>query len=501
MVISSFLLGSNGEFTINANVELEQNFDNADVKVLYVLTRFIDNSYFSSVIAYAEEDFTLSTAGQSENYSHSFSVNSNWDDSTIKGFVLVQRMLTGDSEIYQADEAGSAAVSMTEANFGPAYIGSNFSKTFLVANISTSTTTISMTMDAPGFEVSGEMNYTLESGAIQSHTITFLPTAEQNYGGFINISTDIPGFENNMITLSGSGFANEAPSAENFRFDGVLMREFSVDVIYDFVDADEDAEGQTMMSWEISDDGENWSDFTNINADIQTLYFTSNHVGKYFRFTLLPYDEHQMPGQEMSIVTPYPVSDLVAPSNFGFTVENGNDIILSWEAPALPEVRSLFGYKIQRDGQYIATIMEAETLTYTDEAVEDGTHTYVIRSIYAPGGLSTPSDPIEIYINNGVSNENDTQELIVSNTSYPNPFSTNSNLDIQTKGNQHVQVAIYNLKGQLIKTLANQTFTQGNHQITWDGSDQNGNKCSDGVYFYKVVTPEKTFSSKTILIK
>lgn len=501
MTIDSYLLGSAGEYSLNANIQLEEAFDNANVKVLYILTRYITDSYFSSVIAYAEEDFTQTNAGQSGAYSHAFSVDSSWDASTIKGFVLVQRMLTGDSEIFQADEAGSSAVSMTEADFGPAYIGSAFTKSFVVANVSGSTTDVTITMDAPGFELSGEMNYSLAGGAIQNHTITFLPTEEENYSGVITIATDIPGFEMNTISLSGSGFTNQAPVAENLRYDGVLMKNFSVDVIYDFMDADDDDEGETMMAWYSSDDGENWTDFNNINADIQTLHFTADHVGKYFKFTLTPIDEHQMPGQEISVVTPTPISDLVAPTNFAYTIENGNDVVLTWDPPIFPEVRGLFGYKIQRGSAFIATIMDTETLTYTDENVEDGTHVYVIKGVYSPGGLSMPSEPIEIIVNNGVSNENDTQELIVSKSSYPNPFSQTSAIDIQAKRAQHIQVAIYNLKGQLIKTLADETFAQGMHNISWDGRDQNGNKCSNGVYFYKVVTPKKTFSSKTILIK
>jgi hypothetical protein len=501
MTIDSYLLGSAGEYSLNATIQLEQAFDNANVKVIYILTRYITDSYFSSVIAYADEDFTQSNAGQSGTYSHAFSVDSSWDASTIKGFVLVQRVLSGDSEIYQADEAGSSAVSMTEADFGPAYIGSNFTKSFVVANVSGTTTNVSITMDAPGFELSGEMNYSLAPGAIENHTITFLPTEETDYNGLITITTDILGFETNTITLSGSGFPNQAPVAENLRFDGVLMKNFSVDVIYDFVDADDDDEGETMMAWYISDDGENWSDFNNINADQLTLHFTPEHVGKYFRFTIMPIDEHQMPGQEVTITSPNPISDLVAPTNFAYTVENGNDIVLTWEPPIFPEVRGLFGYKIQRGTTFIATIMDTEVLTYTDEDVEDGTHVYVIKGVYSPGGLSMPSEPIEIIINNGVSNENDSQELIVSKSSYPNPFNKMSAIDIQARKAQHIQVSIYNLKGQLIKTLADETFTQGMHNITWDGRDQNGNKCSNGIYFYKVVTPEKTFSSKTILIK
>lgn len=501
MTIDAVFLGSNGEYTLNANVALEQNFDNSNVKIVFILARNISEDYFSSVIAYEYSDFDLTSAGASGTYEQSFSVNSSWDSDTIKGYVMVQKWSSTDSEIYQAAEAGSPAVSMTDASFGEAYIGSEFTKSFVVANIGDANTDVSVSIDAPGFAVSGEMNYSLVPDETRTHTITFLPTADQTYSGFINVATDIPGYENNTITLSGTGFPNEAPVVENLRFEGTLMTNASIDVIYDFIDADDDDEGETNLQWYISDDGENWTEFNNINADILTLHFNAEHIGKYFKFTVLPVDEHQMPGQEVSITTPSAVINLAPPANLAYTVEDGNNIVLTWEAPEFPELRALFGYKIFRGSSVITTIMDTDTFTFTDENVEDGTHTYSIRGIYSPGGLSGDSNILEITINNGVSNENDTEEIILSNIAYPNPFSASSSLNLQVKRDQAVNVAIYNLKGQLIKTLAEQTFKAGSHSISWDGRDQNGSKCSNGVYFYKVVTPEKTLMSKTMLIK
>lgn len=501
MTIDAFILGSNGEYTINANIALEQTFNNAGVKVVFVLARYITDPYFSSVIAYEYDDFTLSASGASGIFEHTFSVNPSWDPETIKGYVMVEKWLSTDSEIYQAAEAGSSAVSTTEANFGAAYIGSDFTKSFVVANIGSSPANVDLTLDAAGFSVSGDMSYSLNSGEVREHIITFTPTSAQNYSGYINISTTIPGFESNTITLSGSGFINAAPLAENLAFEGTLMVSSSINVNYDFVDADNDNEGESVKQWYSSTDGETWTEYTNTNADILTLHFTADHVGKFFKFTVLPVDEHHMPGQEVVVETPSAVIGLAAPANLAYTVADGNNIVLTWETPVFPEIRGLFGYKILRGTSFIATITNTETFTYTDENVADGTYIYSIRSIYSPGGLSGDSNTLNITIANGVSNENDTQALIISESSYPNPFSTSSSIDIQAKKSQHIQVGVYNLKGQLINTLADKTFTQGLHNIAWDGRDLNGNRCSNGVYFYKIISDEKTTTKKTILLK
>ncbi len=502
MTINATLLGSEGEYTLNANIGLEENFDNSGVKVVFILARHISDEYFSSVIAYDySTDFNLSSSGSTGMFEKTFSVNSSWDPETIKGYVLVQSWNTTSPEIYQAAEAGSAAVSMTDASWGEAYIGSEFTKTFVVANIGSSATDITITMDAPGFELSGEMNYSLAPGQTQAHNITFIPTADQVYSGFINIQTTIPGFENNTITLSGTGFTNAAPVIENLSFDGVLMKNSSIEVLYDFVDSDGDDEGDSIYQWYISDDGENWSDFTNINADIFTIHFAVEHIGKYFKFTILPYDEHLMPGEEVVVQTTQAVIDLAPPANLAYTVENGNNIVLTWEPPVLPLVRGLFGYKVLRGSTFIATITDTDVLTYTDENVEDGTYTYIVKGIYSPGGLSTDSNMLNITIVNGVSNENDVEESNISINNYPNPFSVYNSFVFNTKREEHIKIDVYNIKGQFINTIADRPFSQGEQSVVWDGKDLNGNKCSSGVYFYKVITPEKTLTSKVILMK
>ncbi|MFA7057560.1 MAG: FlgD immunoglobulin-like domain containing protein [Candidatus Cloacimonadales bacterium] len=501
MTIDASIMGSNGNYTLNANVTLEQAFDNSNVKIVYVITNYLTDSYFSSVIAYEYEDFTLSQAGASGAFSHSFALSSSLDPDNLKGFVMVQKWLSSDSKIYQAAEAGSAAVSMEEANFGQAYIGSAFTKTFTVANIGSSVTTVDMVLDAQGFAVSGEMNYTLAAGEVETHEITFTPTAAQTYAGLLNITTTIPGFENNTITLTGTGFVNAAPEVENLAFEGILMKNYRLEVVYDFVDADNDSEGDTMCQWYESTDQETWTEFTNINADLFVLNLSADHVGKYLKFSVTPVDQHSMPGEEVVIQTSNPVADLAAPTNLAYTVENGNDVVLTWEAPVLPEVRALFGYKILRGTAFITTITSTETLTYTDLDVPDGEHTYSVRSIYSPGGLSGDSNLINIVVINGVPNENDTEAIIVGESSYPNPFSTMSTIQIQTKRSENIDVAVYNLKGQLIKTIANKEFSTGTHDFKWDGNDQNGNRCSSGVYFFRIITPEKVISKKMIFMK
>jgi hypothetical protein len=503
MTVNAVLMGSAGSYSLSANVTLESDFDSSDVEIVYILTRYIDDSYFSSVVAYEHEAFDLATAGQSGMFSHDFTIDASWDAEDIKGFVLVQRYNNSDNEIYQAAEAGSAAVSAEVIDFGDAYIGSNFTKTFTVANIGTATANVSIDADVDGFTVSGDMSYTLPVGETSNHTVTFTPTADQNYEGTITITTDITGFENNTIQLSGVGFTNQAPAIENMTIDGYLMKGHAIEIVYDFEDADNDNEGESVLNWYQSDDNATWEPLSNINADIFTLHLADEHIGKYLKFTYLPVDEHQMSGTEVVIESGTPVVDLGAPTNLTVTIENGNDIVLNWDLPEYPQVRGLFGYKVVRGTSMIATLVDVDERTFTDEGVEDGEYAYSIRGIYTQAGLSPNSNEVTVAVENGegvVGNEDNAISInAISNG--PNPFSNVTTISFQSKRSENVTVDIYNVKGQLINTLFNSNVAAGTTEVQWNGTDKNGKKCSNGVYFYRITTPNKTVQKKMILTK
>lgn len=63
---------------------------------------------------------------------------------------------------------------------------------------------------------------------------------------------------------------------------------------------------------------------------------------------------------------------------------------------------------------------------------------------------------------------------------YPNPFNPSTTIKYSIPKSSDVEVTIYNLKGQKVKTLINKNHYPGNYQVTWDGSEY-----ASGVYVYK----------------
>ncbi|MCD4818808.1 MAG: T9SS type A sorting domain-containing protein [Candidatus Cloacimonetes bacterium] len=84
---------------------------------------------------------------------------------------------------------------------------------------------------------------------------------------------------------------------------------------------------------------------------------------------------------------------------------------------------------------------------------------------------------------------------------YPNPFNPETTIDFSLKETDNVSLKVYNIKGQLVKTLVNEKKETGNHSIVWNGKDNNDRKVSSGVYFYQINADEFTDVKKMMMIK
>ena len=89
-----------------------------------------------------------------------------------------------------------------------------------------------------------------------------------------------------------------------------------------------------------------------------------------------------------------------------------------------------------------------------------------------------------------------TPEYFSLNQNYPNPFNPQTTIQYSLPQSDKVVLSIYNINGQLIETLVNETKDAGTYSVTWDGS-----RWGSGVYFYKIETSEHTQVNKMVLVK
>ena len=87
---------------------------------------------------------------------------------------------------------------------------------------------------------------------------------------------------------------------------------------------------------------------------------------------------------------------------------------------------------------------------------------------------------------------------------YPNPFKNSTVISFTLSNElaeQKIELKIYDMAGNLIKSLVNQKLYPNNYAIVWDGMDNQGNKVSTGNYIYSIKIGEYLQSGKVNLVR
>jgi len=86
-------------------------------------------------------------------------------------------------------------------------------------------------------------------------------------------------------------------------------------------------------------------------------------------------------------------------------------------------------------------------------------------------------------------------------SNYPNPFNPETTICYDLAKGDKVKLEIFNVKGQLVKTLVNESKDAGSFSAKWDGKNDKMRKVTSGVYFYRLTTSGKTLTKKMLLLK
>ncbi len=196
-------------------------------------------------------------------------------------------------------------------------------------------------------------------------------------------------------------------------------------------------------------------------------------------------------------------------SSFTANITAGNLVNLTWTTASETALR---GFKV-----YYSTEIEHEGSICLNNAIIEShnssngaNYNFVAEGITQPGvyyfwleaialdGNSELFGPISKTIENTSTPELPGRSLL--GDAYPNPFHSgySAGFMVQLKAGEVGEVSIYNVAGQVIKTIK---VKEGFHNLTWDGRDQKGNYCGSGIYFYKLSTPSLSQTKKMVILK
>ena len=194
---------------------------------------------------------------------------------------------------------------------------------------------------------------------------------------------------------------------------------------------------------------------------------------------------------------------LYPPTNLQATIQ-ANGVLLTWDPPGPLSGRNLDHYNIYLNGEFIGST------TYTFILVEpltSGTFEFGVTAVY-DGSWESPF----VFIIVIIVDVDDTPIPLVTELigNYPNPFNptTMISFSLNTENTEDTELIIYNMKGQKIKTLeclecinrVNAKTTRSFYSITWNGTDENNQPVSSGVYFYQLKAGKDFSQTKRMLL-
>lgn len=84
---------------------------------------------------------------------------------------------------------------------------------------------------------------------------------------------------------------------------------------------------------------------------------------------------------------------------------------------------------------------------------------------------------------------------------YPNPFNPSTTIRFSIPNAARVELKVYNILGQVVKTLVDQQQEAGVYQVVWDGKDERGRNVSSGIYLYQIKAAGFIETMKMLLVK
>ena len=133
------------------------------------------------------------------------------------------------------------------------------------------------------------------------------------------------------------------------------------------------------------------------------------------------------------------------------------------------------------------TTTEPQEYAYIDYTVGTGTYFYRFKQIDF-GGQYEYSDEIEVEVNGPLT--------FALEQNYPNPFNPSTNIKYSVPESGFVKLSIYNLVGEEVSVLVNETVDAGFYEVAFNAAS-----LPSGTYFYRLQTGNSLQTKKMILLK
>ena len=101
-----------------------------------------------------------------------------------------------------------------------------------------------------------------------------------------------------------------------------------------------------------------------------------------------------------------------------------------------------------------------------------------------------------------IANENQSSPYSFAlHPNYPNPFNSTTIFRFSLPETEAVTLTIYNIRGQLVRTLVDKSLESGEHEVTWNGVNQAGQAVASGVYVARLRQQGEVKTRKVVVLR
>lgn len=137
------------------------------------------------------------------------------------------------------------------------------------------------------------------------------------------------------------------------------------------------------------------------------------------------------------------------------------------------------------------TTIQPQSYRYTDETVRNGQYKYRLKQIDTDGHFEL-SRILTV----------DLRPPAAFNLAqnYPNPFNPSTSINYSIAEPAQVELAIFDLLGETVRTLVHEKQTAGNYSLIWNGQDDSGLQMPSGFYFCRLMIDGKPLATRKMAL-
>lgn len=333
--------------------------------------------------------------------------------------------------------------------------------------------------DDPEIEIPVEFEViAMQDVEVTPDTLWFLTWADMVNGKMVNINNPSSSpITINQITDWGSNFAwtiaeplpalpYQLPAGQNLEFKVVVVpppQQVKVSMLYDYLDINTEYGSHTVVvAWD--------SDLISYNTTLtpDTLYFLDEmaflepHTVTFINSSQVPLSLNEIQNE--------------GNNEFYWYVDN---ISVSLPYQMLPQETVTFDVWIPLPVDQNRAGIQYDSIAVSSDAGVD----YVV--IVCDTDLITSIN---------------SQKSTVTKV-YPNPFIKDMTIEFFNEINQKTSIDVIDLLGREVTALHEGLLSAGKHQIKWNGNDTFGHEVQNGIWFIRIVTPERTEMIKVLKSK